>query len=95
MPTCLNRLVFCQIDQPNVILLALKKAEDGNGIIIRVNETEGRAVGAKLTISGLGIKEVHGTDLVETNIERLNAEGQTINFEINAYDIKTFRILPK
>ena len=31
-------LAFCQIDKPNVILLTMKKAEDKDGIIIRLNE---------------------------------------------------------
>ena len=37
-------LSFCQLDKPNVFLLALKKAEIGEGIIIRLNETEGRTL---------------------------------------------------
>jgi hypothetical protein len=33
---------FCQVDQPNVMVLAIKGAEDGDGLIVRLAETEGR-----------------------------------------------------
>jgi len=36
--TLKKSMSFCQIDQPNVFLLILKQAEDGNGLIVRLME---------------------------------------------------------
>jgi alpha-mannosidase len=37
-----RKMSFCQVDKPNVFLLTLKRAEDGDGIIVRLIETEGK-----------------------------------------------------
>ena len=42
---------FVKADRPNVELVALKLAEDGNGLIVRFRETEGRATRAKVVQS--------------------------------------------
>ena len=39
---------FVRADRPNVELVALKRAEDGNGLVARFRETEGRATRAKI-----------------------------------------------
>ena len=38
------------VDVPNVILSSVKKAEDDQGLIVRLYETEGRAVTARVTL---------------------------------------------
>ena len=86
-------LSFCQVDKPNVILLTLKKAEDGEGIIIRLNETEGRDTEVNVTLPKMTIGKVYETNLVEENEKLMDVQGQTIKINIKAFGIKTIRIL--
>jgi len=83
---------FCQIDKPNVFLLTLKRAEDGDGIIFRLIETEGKDITATLNIPHLTIKQVYRTNLVEENKEKAKFTEHTITTPIKAYGITTFRI---
>jgi hypothetical protein len=86
-------LSFCQVDKPNVILLTLKMAEDNDGIIIRLNETEGRDTEVKVTLPKITIEKVYETNIVEENETLMDVEGQTIKISIKAFGIKTIRIL--
>jgi alpha-mannosidase len=84
---------FCQVDKSNVILLALKKAEDGEGIIIRLNETEGRDTEVNVTLPRITIGKVYETNVVEENSKLLEVQGQTIKINIKAFGVKSIRIL--
>ena len=86
-------LSFCQADKPNVILLTLKKAEDGEGIIIRLNETEGSDTEVNVTLPRITIGKVYETNLVEENEKSVDVQGQTIRINIKAFGIKTIRII--
>jgi alpha-mannosidase len=59
-----SKMSFCQVDKTNVFLLTLKRAEDGDGIIVRLIETEGKDVTATLTLPHLTIKKAYQTNLV-------------------------------
>jgi alpha-mannosidase len=85
-------LSLCQVDKPNVILLTLKKAEDGVGIIVRLNETEGRDTEVNLTLPRMTIGKVYETNVVEVNDRLLDVQGQTMKLNIKAFGIKTIRI---
>jgi alpha-mannosidase len=86
-------LSFCQVDQPNVMLLALKRAEDDEGIIIRLNETEGSDTEVNLTLPMMSIEKVFETNLVEENKRPMDFQGQTINIPIKGFGLKTVRIV--
>jgi hypothetical protein len=86
-------LSFCQIDKPNVMLLTMKQAEDGEGIIIRLNETEGRDTEVNVTLPKMTIRKVYETNIVEMNNNLLDLQGQTIKIKIKAFGIKTIRII--
>ena len=84
---------LCQIDKPNVLLMTMKKAEDGEGIIIRLIETEGRDTEASVTLSRISIAKAYETNLVEENERLLAVHGQAITTSVKAFGIKTIRIL--
>ena len=86
-------LSFCQIDKSNIMLLTLKRAEDGEGVIIRLNETEGRNTEVSVTFPMISVEKVYETNLVEVNESLLPFQGQTIKIPIKAFGIKTIRIL--
>ncbi|WP_308162281.1 glycoside hydrolase family 38 C-terminal domain-containing protein [Bacillus sp. ISL-18] len=81
---------FLAIDSDHVWIDAIKPAHDGNGIIIRLHEYEGRR--GKVSLDVLrGI-----TSWVETNLmeESIGEESSSpIEVEIKPYEIKTLRVL--
>jgi len=86
-----SKMSFCQVDKPNVLLLTLKRAEDGEGIIVRLIETEGKGVTATLTIPHLTIKQAYRTNLVEENEGKATFTEHTITTPIKAFGITTIR----
>ncbi len=90
--TLRSSMGLCQIDKPNVFLLALKKAEDGSGIIARLIETEGKEVTATLTLPHLVIKKAQKTNLVEKDVGDLSFAEHSVVVSINARGITTIRL---
>ncbi|WP_066388685.1 alpha-mannosidase [Neobacillus mesonae] len=81
---------FLETDSDHVWVDAIKPAYDGNGIIVRVHEYEGRRGKLSLNIR----KDI--TSWVETNLmeEPIAAQSTTpIELEIKPYEIKTIRIM--
>jgi hypothetical protein len=73
---------FCQVDAPNVRLLTIKAAEDGDGLILRLAESEGREVETLIKLPFLEIKEVVKANLVEEGEEAVSL----------AFDRRSFRV---
>jgi len=83
---------FLFLDKKNVLLLALKKAEDKNGLIIRLIETEGKDTTVKITLPFLKIKKAYQTNLVEENEKTIPIQKHTIRIPIKSFGITTIRI---
>jgi len=90
--TMKTSMSFCQVDKPNVLLLTAKNAEDGDGIIVRLIETEGEDTTVTLTLPFLTIQTTHQTNLVEENEKVLPAQKHAITVPIKAFGIRTIRI---
>lgn len=82
---------FFTLDQDNVSLLALKGAEDGDGIIIRLCETEGRDVTVTFTLPHVVIDQALVTNLVEVNQTDLAHSRHSAYVQIPAHGIVTIR----
>lgn len=87
-----NKMSFCQVDKPNVFLLTLKRAEDGDGIIVRLIETEGKDATATVTLPHLTIKKAYRTNLVEENEGKATSTEHKITVPIKAFGITTIRL---
>ena len=87
-----QKMSFCQVDKPNVLLLTLKKAEDGDGIIVRLIETEGNDVTATVTMPFITIEKAYQTNLVEENESVISAQKHAVTVSMKAFGIKTIRI---
>jgi len=83
---------FCQIDQPNVLLVTLKQAEDGNGAIVRLIETEGKEVRATVTLLFFTIVQAYETNLVEENQKPLTFTRHTVEVQVKPFGITTIRV---
>ena len=84
---------FCQVDKPNVLLLTLKKAENEDGIIVRLIETEGEDTNVTLTLPFLTIEKAYQTNLVEENEKILSTQEHAVTVPIKAFGITTIRIV--
>jgi len=90
LPKSMN---FCQVDRSNVLLLTLKKAEDEDGIIVRLTETEGEDTNVTVTLPFLTIKKAYQTNLVEENERILSTQEHAVTVPIKAFGITTIRIV--
>jgi alpha-mannosidase len=83
-----DRLQFLFLDGPGIVCTAIKRAEDGEGLILRAYETVGRSCEARL-VSCRDVVSVHEADLMERRVRDL--DGDTIGFA--PFEIKTLRVL--
>ena len=81
-------------DQENVIIDAVKKAEDSGDIIIRVYECYNRRTDVLLTF-GMELAEVWECSLLENNLEQMEFDRNAFKFVIKPYEIKTFKLRTK
>ena len=84
-----------RVDAPNVILTALKAAEDGNGFIARFRETEGRRTTAKVVQDILPGAKVLKTNVIEEDMagRRVpNSPLETGTLTLEPFAFETVRI---
>lgn len=82
---------FVSVDQPNVMIEVVKKAEDSDETIVRVYEFHNGRTQATLHFNQ-AIESVKECNLLERDLEDLSANGAAVSFEIKPYEIKTFKI---
>ncbi|MEN6578348.1 MAG: glycosyl hydrolase-related protein [Phycisphaerales bacterium] len=83
---------FCQLEPPNVLLVTVKRAEDGRGIIARLIESDGEPTATTLSVPGLTIEKAWQTDIVEENQIELNPTDHAVSVPIKAFGIATVRL---
>jgi len=86
---------FCKLSPGNVMLTAFKKAEDGDGYIIRLYEAEGQATTATIEFPLFKIKEAWLTDGVEREQEKIITDGKKFTIELKGLEVKTIKIAPE
>lgn len=79
---------FFSTDCPNVIIEAVKREEDGEGIILRLYECFNRRTKVILR-SGLGAAEAYECSMLEEIEQALAVEKGQVRFTIKPYEIKT------
>ena len=83
---------FTSIPQENVVLTAVKKAEDANSLIFRVYEWAGKDSTVELCVPP-GATGATGTNLMETPEGRpLASDGDVFRVPIHPYEILTIRV---
>lgn len=79
------------VDQPNVVVEVVKKAEDSEDLILRLYECYNRRSAVTVNFS-LRLDTVIECDLMENELERVPSKDDSFEFTIKPYEIKTFKI---
>lgn len=82
---------FASVDQSNVTLETVKKAEDSDDLILRVFEHANRRVTANIQF-GLPVKSVQTVNLMEEGGEPVELKDGAVTLELNPFEITTLRI---
>jgi alpha-mannosidase len=82
---------YFRVDKPNLVIEAVKRAEDGDGLIVRLFEAYRRRGSARLLVNGLCSRATR-TDLLERNLHDLPVQGGAVAFEYRPFEIITLRL---
>ena len=82
---------FFELRPSNLILSALKKAEQGDDVILRFFETVGETTKAELKVFK-PIKQAWLTDLLEREEKELEAGSDTLELEVKPFEIVTLKL---
>jgi alpha-mannosidase len=83
---------FCRLDRPNVLLVTIKRAEDGHGLIVRLIETDGNQTTTTLTMPAVTMEKAWLTNPVEENQASLSCTEHEVTVPIKAFGIATVRL---
>ena len=87
-----NSNSLLSVDTDNVIIETVKPAEDGNGFIARLYETEGSYTLCNLAYDSV-LKSVFKTDMLEYNDEPISAKNNSITLNFKPFEVKTLRFV--
>lgn len=83
---------FCTVEPANVMLMTVKQAEDGRGLIFRLIETEGKPATAVIQLRQVRIRQCSRTNLVERQDREIPFEPYAVRVEVSPFGIETLRI---
>jgi alpha-mannosidase len=89
LPQCSS---FVKTDQSNIVIEALKKAEDSDDMVIRLYECYNRRGKAALEFAKPVRSAVICNMLEENEAEPIQIDGCRVEFYMNPYEIKTIKI---
>lgn len=84
---------LASVDTPQVALMALKKAEDGNGYIVRINEMYGKPYTDASVVFSRPIAYAVETNGIEEEKGPVVYNGKSLTFSGTAFQPKTFRVV--
>jgi hypothetical protein len=84
---------FLAIDNPDVVMSTWKRAEDGDGSIVRLTEISGRTQTVRLTTPHLRLEKVQTCSLLEECNDPVPMRDGTAVFEMKPFTIITLRLV--
>jgi alpha-mannosidase len=79
---------------PNVVIETIKRAEDGNGLIVRMYEDH-RNRGQVSVTAGFTLAAAFQCNLLEQNEHSLPVQNNQVQLDVRPYQIITLRLVPK
>ena len=83
---------FVQVNQPNVVLVTWKEAEDGKGTVLRFLETGGQASTVDVQTPLVDVKSAWSSDAMERKQTALATSAHGFSFPVKPYQIVTVRL---
>ena len=83
---------FLRVDKKNAVVDAFKAAQNGEGTIVRVNETEKKRCRVTLSLP-FAPSAAYECNLMEENERPVHVSGNKLSFDIKPFEVKTFRVL--
>ncbi len=83
---------FISCDNEDVIIDAVKAAQDGNGTIIRLYQSR-RVRGERTLTINLPFTKIYECNLMEAEDKEISADGNILKFNITPFEVKTYRIV--
>jgi alpha-mannosidase len=80
-----------EVDAANVIIDAVKKAEDSDALMVRMYEAHGKNANAKLSF-GFPVKRAQLVDLMEEHPKAVRVSGSGVKLSFTPFEIKTLRV---
>jgi alpha-mannosidase len=80
-----------EVDTPQVIVEAIKPAEDSDAVIVRLYEAWGRACGARVRTTLPAIR-AHLCDLLERNLKEVSVRNGQIDLLLTPFEILTLKL---
>ncbi len=88
----IETLTLCWLDNPNVVIEAVKRSEDDNALILRLYEA-GKTRGKVRISFPFRLKKVYYCNLKEESVETLDLiDRNTVEFSIAPFEIKTLKV---
>lgn len=88
-----DRLQLLAVDNLNIIVETVKRAEDGRGLIVRLYENY-RTRGVANLFAGFNLSEAYITNLLEEDEGRLMVADNRVRIAFRPYEIITVRLVP-
>ena len=85
---------FLGTDAPNVVLIGLKQAEDGEGFIVRLHETEGIETDVTVTLPHIPVGRAYECNMVEDRLALLSTGPREVTVRVPAWGVVTVRVVP-
>jgi len=82
---------FLAVDKANIVITAMKKAEDDNGTVVRLYETDGKDTEVTLTFAK-PIKKAFITSLIEEGAKEIPVAGRRLTYKVGHHAIETLKI---
>jgi alpha-mannosidase len=89
--TAPRSMSWLQLDTPNVVIEAVKQAEDGDDVIVRLYEAAGASADATLSLN-FPVAAASLADLMENVLEVLDVVDGSVRLSFTPFEIKTLRI---
>jgi hypothetical protein len=83
---------FVKVSPPSVTLVTMKRAEDKRGLILRLYESSGKAVKARVTFPFSEIKSASLADITEHDLAALPVAPGAVELEMPPFSIRTVRV---
>jgi alpha-mannosidase len=84
---------FISVDNPDVYIGAVKKAEDDDDLVIRLIEATGNSGNVNVDFNNMGkIKGAVETDLLEWNPTNVKYNKDSVSVEMKPFEIKTVKV---